>query len=561
MGNLKFNTVQQVVDIQNELMLHLTSGNTYHSSDLIDTILENEREELIILKKFFKNQEDKLFSSLGCNLTYSEFYNKVRAWYNTGAGNLLNNEALIDKIQEVLEESITYNLKEIITKFKDTQITEELARKIFGDEVAEVINWGAAQFTGGIRGGIDRENFKRAGTIILKMTIPEEKDNKKENNGIFNERYKFLEKIKGITIFQSKQKDKQNEIEFRFTKNIPIKTQNDIIEKFQPLIKNQEEFTQSKLKSEIHKKVQSIIVSYLPAGSEVASNIISKVIDDYLINSFDIALNRRREVIRGALGEIYWNAFFRYCHINNTKAVGANVLSEKGQMIPIDILLEDIGFQVKNYTNIDGIVTFHQHMKKGEMVANNESFTNFFGNFLNLNLEALGNFYVSYYYNEIDYDSSNHQVYVPVRDRFSVILEGVESYIKANTDKLLNFNRDIILKNPDLLDVNVDPGRPTIFLINENAYPTSFLIEQIILSIDSHFGIDQNSVLWIDPTSFSVDSSGFDTGEVWKESEIEKRKDFNPEVSSLMKKCKVSYTIKLNLPLLMESIKQKYNIK
>lgn len=555
MGNLKFNTVQQVVDIQNELMLHLTYGSTYHSSDLIDTILENEREELVILKKFFKTQEDRLFSSLGCNLTYSEFYNKVRAWYNTGAGSLLNNEALIDKIQEVLEESITYNLKEIITKFNKTQITEELASEIFGEEIAKAIDWENARFKGGIRGGIDEKDFKRAGTIMLKMTVPGEK-----NNRIFNKNYKFLEKIKGITLFQSKQKDRQNEIEFRFTKNIPIGAQNVIIEKFQPLIKDQGSI-QLALKSEIHQKVQSIIISYLPAGSEVASDIISKVIDDYLINSFDIALNRKREVIRGAIGEIYWNAFFRYCHINNTKAVGANVRTKKGQMIPIDILLEDIGFQVKNYTNIDGIVTFHQHMKKGEMVANNESFTNFFGNFLNLDLEALGNFYVSYYYNEIDYDSSNHQVYVPVRDRFNVILEGVESYIKANTDKLLNFNRDIILKNPDLLDVNIDPGRPTIFLINEDAYPTSFLIEQLILSIDSHFGIDQNSVLWIDPTSFLIDSSGFDTGEVWKESEIEKRKDFNPEVGSLMKKCKVSYKIKLNLSLLMESIKQKYNIK
>jgi hypothetical protein len=77
-----------------------------------------------------------------------------------------------------------------------------------------------------------------------------------------------------------------------------------------------------------------------------------------LVDQEQIAINKNSSVIKGALGEIYWNAFFDFIGLQAIP-VGFDVHDTSGKEIPVDIAFEKFGFQVKNYKTLDGIVIFN----------------------------------------------------------------------------------------------------------------------------------------------------------------------------------------------------------
>ena len=95
----------------------------------------------------------------------------------------------------------------------------------------------------------------------------------------------------------------------------------------------------------LHEKIGSKILSYLPSDSYPEANAsIDKIIQNFLVNSYDIKVGKNSSVIRGALGEIYWNAFFDFIGLSGTSPVGLSVKSINNKEIPVDILYEKFGF-------------------------------------------------------------------------------------------------------------------------------------------------------------------------------------------------------------------------
>jgi hypothetical protein len=83
---------------------------------------------------------------------------------------------------------------------------------------------------------------------------------------------------------------------------------------------------------------------------------IGEQLSDRMINKFNLA--RDYGVIKGFLGEVYWNAFFTYLG-----AYAIPVGDEKdiytGGSIAVDLIINKFGFQVKNFNfRPDGTIEF-----------------------------------------------------------------------------------------------------------------------------------------------------------------------------------------------------------
>jgi hypothetical protein len=95
----------------------------------------------------------------------------------------------------------------------------------------------------------------------------------------------------------------------------------------------------------LHEKIGTKILSYLPSGSYPKANAsINNIIQSFLINEYEIKVGKNSSVIRGALGEIYWNAFFDFIGWTGAIPVGLSVKSVNNKEIPVDILYKEFGF-------------------------------------------------------------------------------------------------------------------------------------------------------------------------------------------------------------------------
>jgi hypothetical protein len=152
-------------------------------------------------------------------------------------------------------------------------------------------------------------------------------------------------------------------------------------------------------------------------------------------------------------------------------------------------LYESIGFQVKNYTVTDGVVSFNSHFDRAleRMVPESTSLKNLFNNRMGLGEEAVdafGEYFYSFEYNKYNAKIDKENRYLPIAKRFDSINRGIKSYIEANKAELLAIDRNIKLKDESILMSNpFDPGRPTFFLINDAPYPSSEIVENIIESL------------------------------------------------------------------------------
>jgi hypothetical protein len=105
--------------------------------------------------------------------------------------------------------------------------------------------------------------------------------------------------------------------------------------------------------------------------------------------------------------------------------------------------------------------------------------------------------------------------YVPIEKRFENINQGFKSYIEANKAELLAMDRFIELKDiPDFVPNDFNPGRPTLFLINEKPYPASEMVENIIEGLRG-----AQEIVTIKVNNLSIDTSPFNTKNKWPDEE------------------------------------------
>lgn len=538
-----FQTAQEVIDIQNRALKIVSGGihtrNDSENRDLIERIRKREAEKLEAFRDLMARKEEQFYNSLGID-GYKELYNKTRDWQKSGASKLLKDSSLIAEIQTVFDDASKIDLETVVFKFSNRVLTKEQLISLFGEEIDELINDEAPkQVIAEIKGGTS----SRSGTLSLSF----------KDTSIGNKKnYIKSKNTKGITFFQrgKTSKSKDSNFEIHFTKDISYGNQEKLKLAFAKILEEEGESTDSLEQKELYIKIQSKILSCLPAYHYPRANeIIKRTILNFIIDDYKIAISKNASAIRGALGEIYWAAFFDFLGVRVIPA-GFDARTIGGKQLPIDLVFEKFGFQVKNYTQKDGLVTFNQHYapKLKQMVPNEVSLGWFFSNGLDLGdsaKEALGKFYFSRNYNIRNVEKDPDGNYIPIENRFDPISNAIFSYAEANAHKLLNMDRQIELKAPDMFDVQLNAGRPIMFFINEQPLPASEMIQEIIDGLMN----DGEQEIFINIKNLSFELTPFDLSVHWDD-EV----PMGTNISQRLSKARASYKIDIHVDNLLSKI-------
>lgn len=552
-----FKYMADVITIQNSV-LQMISGQTHTAQgkkELSSYIIDKEKDDLLKLKDFYLKQEEVFFNKFENIKNYKQLFEKIDQWNASGAYRILKSQELIDFIQATVQqvslvdlqsllESITNNdmvLSDILIKAFDLDANEELTKIVKGI-VGEGLVKGIKQTSGG-----------RSTTLGLSINVD-------DASGI-KEGYTFLKgKSKGITLFRKKG---SNSIEFHFTQDFNSKSRDRFMTAVETEAKKQQEnFTidnteRNKVLRQIKEKIAEFI--NLPLDN-INIEPIKSVIEDFIISSKEINLNRSTSVIRGALGEIYWTAFFRWLGLK-TRPVGFSIQEEKtGAEIPVDIMIESLGAQVKNYTENNGIVSMNTHFdrKLNQQVDKNPTLANFLGltGFHYLQVKdpiAFGRLWYSENYNLPQQNFSedkNFSKYERVYKRFEPIDRNINTYFKAILDQLLGLNKQIQVENNDVLEENFDPGKPTFFIFEKEFFPTSFLVEQIYNQLD---GKVSEELINFTIQDYRIDLTPFEVapGERYGEHDTSKTVNIREKLSQ----SRITYHIDVNVNRLAQLLR------
>lgn len=542
-----FRTVDNVIGIQNRV-LQLISGGIHAGTKqetLAERIKKKEIEQLEILQQEALEKEKAFYVSIGCATTgYLGLYNRAMQWKRTGAARILQNPELIDEIQEVYDDISKADLDAIISEFASLYLTKKDLQSLFYEDKELDAIYDSIIDEAVAGAGRKASSGSRRGTLAITFKVNKASDKKK---------FTFL-KTRGVTLFQSGRKDKDGNsiIEFHFTNNMPQSIRDELVKKMLDIARKQGSQIELSSIKDINQEIADRILRHLPSGRYPrAREVIASTTMQYLIEQQKIKTGRNSSVIRGMLGEVYWTAFFEFLGLNATP-VGFDVRGQAGWEIPIDVAFQHIGFQVKNYTAKDGVVTFNQHLDREvhEMVPNSVPLNRFFGNHLGLGLDgvqAFGNYFFSYEYNKRNLEKDKEGKYIPVEKRFETINGGIKTYVESVIRRTIEIEREATLQSPELFDKRLAPGKPVFFFINNKPFPTSEIIRRIIEELR---GLDD--VVMIKTRNVRLDlygnEGGFKVSKTWDQSP-------GPvSVFERMKQARIEYTVDVDINRLLTKI-------
>lgn len=219
-------------------------------------------------------------------------------------------------------------------------------------------------------------------------------------------------------------------------------------------------------------------------------------------NKYD--LNDSKASIKGFLGEVHAAATIDYLFNNKGLAIPTGKIKNlQGREIPIDIIFEEYGFQVKNYRLIEG--SFKNIRREGDAMGA--------ANFITERLrpsasiaDIMIDFFGSYQFNQPIENASDR--YKQIYARFSQneltskIFNGYLDNILKISDDFSSINNLGIFKTPNLYF-------NTFFIIGDKIVPSSKIL-QAIKEVLVDFGNKKNSIssrFWI---------SAPDGGITWK---------------------------------------------
>ena len=268
--------------------------------------------------------------------------------------------------------------------------------------------------------------------------------------------------------------NEKKKAKFSFSDNLSITYQSRITKIFNEIIKQS--------------NIQNISVTL---GQNEINEIIKKILGkiqgqakDYLalelksrFTQYDI--NKSTGSIKGFLGEVYWNAFWRF--ISNGRLMSAPTGATRtttGQEIPVDFVLRGLGFQVKNYTLTENFeATFKNSM----------TLRGFLKERLQLNSSNFDNFYISWGYNKINYDYTDaEKQYGELFDRFERIMSNTEDKMQtlaeSRMDRIIKLDSEFQSSVDSMLKLQGKLGVKSnvAFLIGSNVVFSSDIIESII---------------------------------------------------------------------------------
>lgn len=554
-----FAKAQQVVNIQNDVLGVISGQFSTRGSgerDLSRIIKDREIDELKKLRDFFKKQEKTFYKKIGVPITeYKGLYEKTRKWNESGINNIQRNKQLVQRIIQYLNTTDDMDFFNNINRYIKDDLPEEIMKDAISeggifeeirDEIKDMTKETIKTSFKGANKKIGREGF-----FAISFEVP---------RGEGKRKFTKLEKTKGITFYLN---PKKGRAEIRFTHDIPKAKREDILDSFKE--KMPDIRTEGTGKGEKYEGIYSIISSYLKGIEGTVDKSIIKDFEKVILKSVrdnqEVNFNKNSNVIYGALEELYIAAFAKYFGFPY-QLVGHLIKSKKtennkgGKEIPVDIIFEGAGAQIKSYYENEGVVTFNQHFEKKtqEMVPNSISLHSFLSgnNYLQLaDPLVFGSFYFSEVYNKYNKEIANGDTsYESIWKRFEPIRKGIKTYAESSLDKLLNFNHEIAIQSPDLINTNLlkgfEAGRPTFFFINGKPIPTSAMIDDIINSLS-----EKGNEILIKIQNFDINTSSFNkatNGKKWPEDVSD------PDVMDLLKKSKVEYTIDVDVNKLINRL-------
>lgn len=196
------------------------------------------------------------------------------------------------------------------------------------------------------------------------------------------------------------------------------------------------------------------------------------------INNYD--LYSGASSIAGFLGEVRNNVVLNilYNRANSSKGYLAratgNVRNMKNQEISIDSIFRDYGFQVKNYSVVNGSVGF------GNFRENNEamSMRNFIDNRMRADSisEALYSLYGAYQYNQPIQEAKGFEGY---RNSIEYLAEkGVIPLVESYADNIIKVTDEFSSTDQDFIEEGVYFN--TFFVVGKNYIPSSEIIGSLI---------------------------------------------------------------------------------
>lgn len=281
---------------------------------------------------------------------------------------------------------------------------------------------------------------------------------------------------------------------------------------------------------------------------ENTKNYVNRVIKDaeiktYILNDLNAvadkySVNKSANSIKGFLGELAMNAVLYSLTKIYPQATGAitKICKEgKGQEIPIDIILKNFGFQVKNYSEIDSTVSFghksiNDSMGLGNFIVGRVHPREDIGQVL---LELYG----SYAYNQVADNPLAEQRFGSTRERLESIANDSEPM-----KKLFDQHIDNILKISDTFAANSKFFAKeriyynTFFIINRRFVPSSRILQTLINKLRK----TQNSEAISSSYTFSLSLA--EKGYAYPY-----QKQSNLSALDYANKSKINYSIKLNL--------------
>ena len=271
--------------------------------------------------------------------------------------------------------------------------------------------------------------------------------------------------------------------------------------------------------------------------------VVDPEIRDYILTEINAAekrysVNSSAGSIKGFLGEITMNAVLHSLTKIYPQATGAirKICEEgKGQEIPIDIILRNFGFQVKNYAEIQGTVSFGHKSVKDNMGL---------GNFIVSRVhpredigQVLLELYGSYAYNQIVDNISAQQNFGPTRQRLEEIAtetQPIEQLFDQHIDNILKISDSFAANDKFFAKERIYYN--TFFLINKRVVPSSRILQSLI-----------NKLRQAENADIIKSSYSFSFGLASTEEAYPYQKQSNLSALEYSNKSKINYSIKLSL--------------
>ena len=295
--------------------------------------------------------------------------------------------------------------------------------------------------------------------------------------------------------------------------------------------------------------------------------------------------------IKGFMGELFWLLFFY--NVTKDKEKGkimlrstGNVITTKKKQAAIDIMLNGIGFQVKNYSLHEGQIIFGNDLHSSRTTKGVK--LNKLMEFRDVNFgtatDAIKRFYTSYAYNQlvtkeipdVDLWDNNGPLmqkatvdpiiakaqFGPIFEAYQDLAKNFEQYldelIAAQGDKLIGIDRADNLGASTIGQLVTDNGGRqykknrnfnTCFLIRDKIIPSSYIIRGILalLRKNEQTNGGQDGFITIKVSHESIPPQ-FKSGLQWPYAPQE------PDFYNISKMTTVTYTVSIDFNKLLEKI-------